>query len=55
MTTDYEARRISREYYVTWLENAERSSRNRPTPLCGDRPKRETSVRSIRTKILAQL
>jgi hypothetical protein len=51
MTTDYTARRIARESYVTWLENCERKLRDRPTPVIGTRSD-GPSARTIRKKIL---
>jgi len=50
--TDDTARRISREFYVTWVQNAERKLRDRPTPTVGTRADAPTKS-GIRKKILA--
>jgi len=52
MKTNYEQRRIHREAYVTWVQNAERKLRDRPTPTIGTRSDVPTKA-GIRAKILA--
>lgn len=51
-TTNYNARRVAREAYVTWLENLERKSRDRSEPLVRGTRADGPSKASIRKRIL---
>lgn len=54
MKTDYEQRCIHREAYVSWVENAIRKLRDRPTPTVGTRSDAPTKS-GIRARIIASI